>query len=86
MTRLQERGNAVDLQVLESEGSKEKYRVITQTWKAKFQLVPPDDHSRNAAERAIQTFKAHILAILEDVDKAFPSSFCTKEEYIINMY
>ena len=48
--------------------------MITQTWKATFQLVPPDVHHRNAAECAIRTFKAHFLAILAGVDSAFPSS------------
>ena len=64
MTRLRERGNAVDLQVLDNEASNEYRRVITQTWKANFQLVPPDVHCCNAAERSIRTFKAHFLAIL----------------------
>ena len=36
MARLQERGHAVDLQVLDNEVSKEYRRVITQTWKATF--------------------------------------------------
>ena len=36
------------------------------------QLVPPDTHRANLAERAIQTFKAHYIAILSGVDKTFP--------------
>ena len=36
------------------------------------QLVPPDTHRRNLAERAIQTFKNHFLAILAGVDEHFP--------------
>ena len=36
------------------------------------QLVPPDTHRRNLAERAIQTFKNHFLAILAGVDQNFP--------------
>ena len=74
MTRLQERVYAVDLQVLDNKSSTEYCRAITQTWKAKFQLVPPDVHRCNAAERAIRTFKAHFLEILSGVDRAFPSS------------
>ena len=74
MTRLQERGHAVDLQVLEKEASAEYRRTITQPWKGKFQLVPPDVHCRNAAEHAIRTFKAHFLASIAGVDRAFPSS------------
>ena len=72
MTRPQERGHAVDLQVLDNEASAEYHHTITQTRKEKFQLLPPDVHLRNAAERAIRTFKAHFLAILAGVDRAFP--------------
>ena len=32
------------------------------------QLVPPDNHRQNLAERAIQTFKTHFKAILAGVD------------------
>jgi hypothetical protein len=37
-----------------------------------FQLVPPHLHRRNAAERAILTFKNHFIAGLCSVDKDFP--------------
>ena len=37
-----------------------------------FQLVPPGVHRRNAAERAIRTFKNHFIAGLCSVDKNFP--------------
>jgi hypothetical protein len=37
-----------------------------------FQLVPPGVHRRNAAERAIRTFKNHLIAGLCSVDKDFP--------------
>ena len=74
MTRLRERGHVVDLQVLENEARKEHRQVITQTWKATFQLLPPDVHHHNTAERAIRTFKAHFLAILAGVGSDLPSS------------
>jgi hypothetical protein len=35
------------------------------------QLVPPDNHRQNLAERAIQTFKNHFKAILAGVDDSF---------------
>ena len=38
----------------------------------KYQLVPAHIHRRNAAERAIRTFKAHFLAILAGVVEDFP--------------
>jgi hypothetical protein len=37
-----------------------------------YQLVPPHYHRRNAAERAIRTFKEHFVAGLSSVDPAFP--------------
>ena len=37
-----------------------------------FQLVPPHLHSTNAAERAIATFKDHLIAGLASADPAFP--------------
>ena len=38
------------------------------------ELVPPDCHRRNMAERVIQTFKNHFVAILSGVDDRFPLS------------
>ena len=37
-----------------------------------FQLVPPGVYQRNAAERAIHTFKNHFIAGLCSIDKNFP--------------
>ena len=37
-----------------------------------YQLVPPHDHRRNRAEKAIQIFKDHFVAILCKADKEFP--------------
>jgi hypothetical protein len=37
-----------------------------------FQLVPPYSHRRNAAERAIRSFKDHLIAGLCSTDKYFP--------------
>ena len=36
------------------------------------QLVPPDNHQRNLAERAIQMFKCHFKSVLAGVDDSFP--------------
>ena len=36
------------------------------------QLVPPENHHQNLAERAIQTFKNHFKAIIAGVDTNFP--------------
>ncbi len=39
-----------------------------------FELVPPGNHRRNQAERAIQTCKAHFIAILVGLHDKFPLS------------
>jgi hypothetical protein len=72
MTRLAARGLSVDLQILDNEASSAYKEAITFKWNATFQLVPPDMHRRNRAERAIRTFKDHFLAILAGVDAVFP--------------
>jgi hypothetical protein len=38
-----------------------------------FQLASPNDHRLNPAERAIQTFKNHLIAILHGCDRKFPA-------------
>ena len=71
MQRLKEKDLLVDLHILDNECSKEYQATIRNRWKVQFQLVSPDMHRRNAAERAIRTFKAHVLAILSGVAPDF---------------
>ena len=73
MTRLKAAELDVDLQVLDSEASKEYKEAISNRWKVKYQLVPPDMHRRNAAESAIRTFKARFISIFAGVDDDIPS-------------
>ena len=35
--------------------------------------MPPDVHRRNIAKRAIRTFKAHFLSILDGIPPSFPN-------------
>ena len=72
MQRLKDCKLIVDLQILDNKASKAYKQTITSNWGIKFQLVPPHIHRRNAAERAIRTFKAHFLAILAGVAEDFP--------------
>jgi len=37
-----------------------------------YQLVPPHDHRRNVAEKAVQVFKDHFIAVLCGTDNKFP--------------
>ncbi len=72
MTRLAAQDLSVDLQILDNKARAAYKQAITFTWQAKFQLVPPDMHRQNRAERAIRTLKAHFLSILAGVDPSFP--------------
>ena len=56
---------------MDNECSAKFKQIITEDWKATFQLFPPDIHCRNITECAIRTFKAHFLEILAGVDSAF---------------
>ena len=61
-----------NLHILDNEASEAFKAAIQQN--CNLQLVPPDTHRRNQAERAIQTFKSHFIAILAGVDESFPMS------------
>ncbi len=75
MTCLAACGLSVDLQILDSKASSACKEAITFKWNATFQLVPPDIHRRNQAERIICMFKDHFLAILAGVNVAFSPYF-----------
>ena len=70
--RLKDKDLLVDLQIVDNECSMSYKRIMTDKWGVEFQLVPPDMNRRNAAERAIRSFKAHFLAILSGVASDFP--------------
>jgi hypothetical protein len=66
------RVNKPKLHILDNEASEAFKAAIKEN--CDLQLVPPDTHRRNLAERAIQTFKSHFIAILAGVDPSFPMS------------
>ena len=59
------------LQCLDNEASRALQEFLTNE-NVDFQLVPPHLHHRNAAERAIRTFKNHFIAGLCSMDRDFP--------------
>jgi hypothetical protein len=61
-----------NMHILDNEAS-EAFKTEIQK-NCNLQLVPPDTHRKNLAERAIQTFKSHFIAILAGVDSSFPMS------------
>ena len=68
---LKEASIAPIIQYLDNEISKELIASI-KSKNLKFQLEAPHDHRLNPAERAIQTFKNHFIAILQGCDERFP--------------
>jgi hypothetical protein len=59
------------LQTLDNEASA-AFKIFFTANDVEYQLVPPHFHRRNAAERAIRTFKEHFVAGLSSVDPTFP--------------
>ena len=71
VTKLADRGEKPKLFVLDNEIS-EEFRTALKKHNLEHQLVPPHQHRRNAAERAIQTFKNHFIAGLASTNPKFP--------------
>ncbi len=69
--RMKQAGSTPKLHRLDNEASKDLKQFL-RTHNIDFQLAPPHIHRRNAAERAIRTFKNHFLAGLCSVDPNFP--------------
>jgi hypothetical protein len=58
-------------QVLDSKASAAYKKAIDDS-NMTYELVPPDNHHCNMAEKAIQTFKDHFVGILSDCAPTFP--------------
>jgi hypothetical protein len=58
-------------QVLDNEISK-AYKTEIQATSMTYQLVPPDDHRCNMAEKTIQTWKDHFVGVLSGTSDTFP--------------
>ncbi len=71
VNRLHNAGVTPKMHILDNECSEEFKAQICKNIMT-FQLVPPHDHRRNIAEKAIQTFKGHFISILCRTDKDFP--------------
>ena len=68
---LTNRGLKPKLHWLDNEASTALKSFITNQ-QTQYQLTPPHIHRRNAAERAIRTFKNHFISGLCSVDRNFP--------------
>ena len=70
--RLKSRGFYPKKQMLDNEISKAYEKAIKEQGVDEVERVPKEAHRRNAAEKAIQTAKNHIKAILAGCDDSFP--------------
>jgi hypothetical protein len=61
------------LQRLENEASRALHNFMDEE-DSDFQLAPPQIHRQNAAERAIRTFKSHLIARLCSTNRDFLST------------
>ena len=59
--KLYRNGNAPKIYIMDNEASYDLKKACNK-YNLAYQLVPPHIHCRNAAERAIQSFKNHVLA------------------------
>lgn len=74
---IQHHGEQPSLHILDNECAYDIKQSFNKS-NVKYQLVPPHLHRRNAAERAIRTFKNHLIAGLCSCDSRFPASFWDK--------
>jgi hypothetical protein len=58
-------------QILDNQAS-ESYKDAIKASGMTYQLVPPDDHRRNMAKKAIQTFKDHFFGVLSGCAATMP--------------
>ena len=69
--RIQERGIVPKHQVLDNEVSRAYKEDILATGMT-LQLALPDNHLRNIAEKAIQTWKYHLIEVMSGTSTTFP--------------
>jgi hypothetical protein len=81
-------GIAPKQHILDNECSND-FKEAIKTNNMTYQLVPPHDHQRNKAEKAIQTFKDCFVAILCGADTSFPLNLwdllLRQAEHTLNM-
>jgi hypothetical protein len=70
-TKLSNQGASPSIYIIDNEASNQLKTALKKK-QIQYQLVPPHVHRRNAAERAIRTYKNHLLAILAGADPDYP--------------
>ena len=69
--RIHNAGIRLKIHILDNEISAE-FKEAIKANDMTYQLVPPNDHRRNVAEKAIQIFKDHLIAVLCGTAENFP--------------
>ena len=72
LEKLSRSGHPPKLHIVDNEASA-MLKAALLKYKIAYQLVPPHIHRRNAAERAIQTFKDHFISVLCTADPKYPA-------------
>ena len=75
---MKQRGIISKHQVLEN-GISEAYKAEIELTSMTYQLVLPDDHRRNMAEKAIQTWKNHFVSVMSAAAATFPRHLWSQE-------
>ena len=71
LARTKAQGIVPKHQILDKEISQAYKDEIAATWMT-YQLVPPDNHRRNIAEKVIQTWKDRFVGVLSGTVTTFP--------------
>ncbi len=85
VNRMRATGLGLKKHILYNEASK-AFKAKINGNKMEYKLVPPGNHQRSQAKRAIQTFKGHFISILAGVNDRFPLSlWCYLLEPTLNL-
>ncbi|KAL7501977.1 hypothetical protein ACHAXN_000105, partial [Cyclotella atomus] len=88
MDKLKSKGIIPKKQILDNEAP-QLYKEKIEEYGLKWELVPPTNHRRLIAERAIQTAKGHVIANLMGCDETYPARewhrLLPQMEMILNM-
>ena len=71
---LESKGHKIQLNVMDNQASNVIKKILAKK-ECKNMLVKPNNHRVNAAERAIQIFKAHFISALATTNSNFPSNY-----------
>jgi hypothetical protein len=71
LARMKRCGIVPTHQILDNQASA-AYKTAIETSKMMYQLVPPDNHQQNMAEKAVQTFKNHFVSVLSRCAPTMP--------------